>query len=206
MKRTLLFGVVGTLFIALALSGCSTATPIVSEWRNPAQASSSFQRLMIAGPSGDASVQRSFEDEFVAQLAAMGVEALASYRYMPESEGTNENNLKRAAQGARADGLLLMRSLRVEEKTNYPAIGPGISFGIFGSNVGAEWYGIPGASGPYRYNEYTSETALYDVASNELVWTGSVKTTDPRNVQTAIKSYVQTVTKALAAQNLFPKK
>ena len=64
MKRTLLFGVVGTLFIALALSGCSTATPIVSEWRNPAQASSSFQRLMIVGPSGDASVQRSFEDEF----------------------------------------------------------------------------------------------------------------------------------------------
>jgi hypothetical protein len=206
VKQTLLLGVVGILFIAFALNGCSTATPIVSEWRNPAQTSGSFRRLMIAGPSGDASVQRNFEDEFVAQLAAMGVDALASYRHMPETGETTENMLKQAAQQARVDGLLLMRPVRVEEKTNYPAVGPPISFGIFGSNVGAEWYGIPGASGPYRYNEYTSETALYDVASNELVWTGTIKGKEPTNVQTAIKSYVQTVTKALAAQNLLPKK
>ena len=205
MKQKLLLRIVGTLFVALAVSGCSTATPIVSEWRNPAQASGSFRRLMIVGPSGDDSVQRNFEDEFVAQLAAMGVDVLPSYRYMPDTEG-NENLLKQAAQQAGADGLLLMRPVRVEEKTNYPAVGPGISFGIFGSNVGAGWYGIPGTSGPYRYNEYTSETALYDVARNELVWTGTVKAKEPTNVQTAIKSYVQTVTKALAAQNLLSKR
>ena len=206
MKQTLPLGIVGILFITLALNGCSTASPIVSEWRNPAQTSGSFQRLMIGGPSGDVSVRRNFEDEFVAQLAAMGAAALPSYRYMPENEVTNENNLKQAAQKARADGLLLMRSVSVEEKTNYPTIGPEISFGIFGSNAGAAWSGIPGTSGPYRYNEYTSETALYDVAKNELVWTGTLKTKEPTNVQAAIRSYVQTITKALAAQNLFPKK
>jgi hypothetical protein len=206
MKQTLPLRIVGILFITLALNGCSTATPIVSEWRNPAQTSGSFQRLMIGGPSGDASVRHNFEDEFVAQLAAIGADALPSYRYMPETEVTNENNLKQAAQKARADGLLFVRSVSAEEKTNYPAIGPGISFGIFGSNVGAAWSGIPGTSGPYRYNEYTSETALYDVAKNELVWTGTLKTKEPTNVQAAIRSYVQTITKALAAQNLFPKK
>jgi hypothetical protein len=207
MKQTLLLGVLGILFMALALNGCSTnATPIVSEWRNPAQASGSFQRLMIGGPSGDVSVRRNFEDEFVTQLAAVGVNASPSYRYMPENDETNENNLKQAAQKARADGLLFMRSVKVEEKTNYPTVGPEISFGIFGSNAGAGWSGIPGSSGPYRYNEYTAETALYDLAKNDLVWTGTVKTRDPTNVQAAIKSYVQTITKALAAQNLFPKK
>ena len=206
MKQTLLLGVVSILFMALALNGCSTATPIVSEWRNPAQTSGSFQRLMIGGPSGDVSVRRNFEDEFVTQLSAVGVNASPSYRYMPENDETNENNLKQAAQKARADGLLFMRSVKVEEKANYPTVGPEISFGIFGSNAGAGWSGIPGSSGPYRYNEYTSETALYDVAKNELVWTGTVKTREPSNVQTAIKSYVQTITKALAAQNLFPKK
>jgi hypothetical protein len=200
--KTMFLWIIGIVFCAFALGACSSTTPIVSEWRNPAQTSGSFQRLMIAGPSGDASVQRNFEDEFVAQLAAMRVEALASYRYMPDTGETNENMLKQAAQEARADGLLLMRPVRVEEKTNYPAVGPPISFGIFGSNVGAEWYGIPGASGPYRYNEYTSETALYDVARNDLVWTGTIKGKEPTNVQTAIKSYVQTVTKALHDKNL----
>ena len=205
MKQTLPLGIVGILFITLALNGCSTATTIVSERRNPAQ-SGSFQRLMIGGPSGVVSVRRNFEDEFVAQLAAVGVNASPSYRYMRENEEMNENNLKQAAQKARADGLLFVRSVSVEEKTNYPAIGPEISFGIFGSNVGAAWSGISGTSGPYRYNEYTSETALYDITKDELVWTGTVRMTEPTNVQTAIKSYVQTITKALAAQNLFPKK
>src|SRR5690242_1805893 len=125
---------IGTrFFILLALSACSAATPIVSEWRNPAQAPGSFKRVMIAGPSGNASVQRSFEDEFVAQLAAAGVEAVPSYRYVPESEAISENSLRRVAQEAGADGLLFMRPVKVEEKVNYPTIGPELSFGIFGS-------------------------------------------------------------------------
>ena len=206
MKPTLLLAIVELFFITFALDGCSTATSMVSEWRNPAHASGSFQRLMIRGPSGETTLRRNFEDEFVAQLTAAGIDALASYRYLPENDAIDENNLKRAAQTARADGLLMVRALRMEEKTNYPAVGPEISFGIFGSNVGAGWSGIPGATGPSRYNEYTSETVLYDVAGNDLVWTGTLRTTEPVNMQTAINSYVQTVMKALAVQNLFPKR
>ena len=204
MKQTVLLGIGKIFFIALAFYSCSTATPIVSEWRNPAQGSGSFQRLMVGGPDGDASVRRSFEDESVAQLAALGVNAVPSYRYVPESEAISENSLKQVAQEARADGLLLMRPVKVEQKTNYPTIGPEISFGIFGSNAGAGWSGIPGGSGPYRYNEYTSEIALYDLARNDLAWTGTVRAKEPSNVQTAIKSYVQAVIKALDAQNLLP--
>jgi hypothetical protein len=207
MKQMLHLRIWATLFITLVINGCSTATPIVSEWRNPGQTSGSFRRLMIVGPSGDASVQRNFEDEFVAQLATVGVEGLASYRYIPDTGETSENMFKRAAQDARVDGLLLMRPVKVEQKTHYPAMGPDISFGIFGSNAGVGWSGLPlSSSGPTRYNEYTSETALYDVARNELVWTGTIKGKEATDVQTSIKSHVQTVTKALAAQDLLPKK
>ncbi len=206
MRQTLVLAIAGILFLTVALNGCSTATPIISEWRNPAQASGNFQRVMIAGPSGDVSVRRTFEDEFVAQLVAMGVDAVPSYRYVPDSEAITENSLKQVAQQTRADGLLSMRPVKVEEKTNYPTIGPEISFGIFGANAGAGWSGVPGGSGPYRYNEYTSEIALYDVAKNELAWTGTVRAREPTNVQATIKSYAHTVTKSLAAQNLFPKK
>ncbi len=67
------------VFVTLTLSGCSTATPpIVSEWRNPAYVSGPFKRIMVGGPSGDTSVRRNFEDEFVVQLRAVGVDALAS--------------------------------------------------------------------------------------------------------------------------------
>src|ERR1043166_1529227 len=105
MKQALLSAIARILFVPLALAGCSTATPVVTEWRNPAQPSASFKRLMIGGPNADVSVRRSFEDEFVAQLAAMGVDAVPSYRYIAEGEGLNENSLKQAAQEARVDGV-----------------------------------------------------------------------------------------------------
>jgi hypothetical protein len=37
-----------------------------------------------------------------------------------------------------------------------------------------------------------------------LVWSATIKTTEPENMQTAIKSYVAAVVKALDAQNLLP--
>jgi hypothetical protein len=202
--KTSLLAMVGIVSVTLALSGCSTATPIVSEWRNPAYASGPFKRIMVGGPSGETSVRRNFEDEFVVQLRRAGIDALASYQYISEDEGIDENKLKQAAQKARADAVLFVRSVKTEQKTNYGTTFPNVGFGIFGSNVGASWSGLPAASGPYRYTEYTSETALYDVAKNELVWTGTTKTAEPENVQTAIKSYVEAVMKALDAQNLLP--
>jgi hypothetical protein len=202
--KTSLLGMVGIVFCTLALSGCSTATPIVSEWRNPAYASGPFRRIVVGGPSGETSVRRNFEDEFVVQLRAAGVDAMPSYRYLSEDEGIDENKLKQAAQKARADAVLFVRSVKTEQKTNYGTTFPNVWFGIFGSNVGASWSGLPAATGPYRYNEYTSETALYDVAKNELVWTSTTKTAEPENVQTAIKPYVEAVMKALDAQNLLP--
>ena len=188
----------------LGLNGCSTATPpIVSEWRNPAHVSGPFKRIMVGGPSGDASVRRSFEDEFVVQLRAAGVDALASYRDIPDDQKIDEDELKQVAQKARADAVLFARSVQVEQKTKFGPTFP-FSFGVFGSNVGASWSGPAGSANVSRYKEYTSETALYNMAKNDLVWSGTIRTTEPENVQTAIKSYVEAVIKALEAQNLLP--
>jgi len=203
MKPSLL-RVAGVVFVTLTLSACSTATtPIVSEWRNPAYASGPFKRIMVGGPSGDASVRRNFEDEFVVQLRAAGVDALASYRDIPDDQRIDEDKLKQAAQRARADAVLFARSVQVEQKTKFGPTFP-FSFGVFGSNVGASWSGPAGSANVSRYKEYTSETALYNMAKNDLVWSGTIKTTEPENVQTAIKSYVEAVIKALEAQNLLP--
>jgi hypothetical protein len=196
---------VALVFITLILSACSTTTntPIVTEWRNPAYAPAPFKRIIVGGPSGNISLRRNFEDEFVTQLRAMGVDALASYKYIPEDQEMDEAKLRHAAQEARADAILFPRSVQTEQKTKFGPTFP-FSFGIFGPNVGASWSGPAGSPSVSRYKEYTSETVLYDVARNELVWSATIKTTEPENVQAAIKSYVAAVIKALDAQNLLP--
>lgn len=205
MKRFIL----GWLAMALAIlffAGCSTGPRIVSEWRNPGYGTGLFKRVMVAGPGGETSVRRNFEDEFLVQLRAAGVDALPSYLYITDPSA-DENKLKQAAQKAGADALLFVRSVRVDSKIE-PSGGfyPYTSFGWFGGNFGASWGGYFGAPGPNRYNEYTSETTLYDIPKNEIVWTGTITTTEPENVRSAIRSYVEAVMKTLDEKNLIRKR
>ena len=205
--RTSFSCIVGIGLITFALGGCTTTTPIASEWRNPAYASGSFKRILVGGLGGETSVRRNFEDEFLVQLRAAGIDALPSYRYIPEDEKIDESKLKQAAQKVGADAVLFARAIQVEQRTQLgPSYFPYSSFGIFGSHVGASWYGLGGVPSVYRYNEYVSETTLYDVVKNDVVWTGTIKTTEPENVRTAIKSYVEAVMKVLDEKNLIRKR
>ena len=139
------------LFLVL-LAGCSTANPIVSEWRNPAYSSGAFRRVLVGALGEDTSVRRNFEDEFVAQLRAAGVDARPSYQVFPENEKIDEARLKEAAKKASMEAVLLARLIQAEEKTQYgPGYFPYTSFGIFGSHVGASWHGLGGAPSVYRY-------------------------------------------------------
>ena len=191
------------LAAALALAGCSSNNRLVSQWSNPAYSSPPFRKILVGGSGPESAIRRNLEDEFVAQLAATGMEAVPSYRYIPDDQNVDEATLQKAAQQAGADAVILARSIGRERKTEYrPGYYPYTSLGFFGPHVGATWYGGYGWPYAYSYDVYASETTLYDVAKNEVVWTGTVRTYDPNNVGGAIKDYVETVLKALQERNL----
>ena len=63
---------------------------------------------------------------------------------------------------------------------------------------------VPVGTAPsvYSYNEFTSETTLYDLGKNEVVWTAAIRTTEPEDVKAAIKTYVTAVMRALDEKQL----
>lgn len=185
--------------------GCAATHPLISEWSNPAYRSANFRRVVIGGLGGETSVRRNFEDEFVVQLRALGIDALPSYRVVADGDKMDEEKLKLAARQAGADAMLFARAIQVEQKIQYSGgYFPAPWFGFYGPYGGVTWQGLYGAPSVYRYNEYTSETTLYDLAKNDVVWTGTLKTTEPENVRTAIGSYVGAVIRALREKNLLP--
>ena len=199
-RRNVVFSVLSALVF---FAGCATTPMLVSEWSNPAYQSPYFKRIAVSCLDGHTSIRRNCEDEFVAQLRAAGVDALASYHSLPDDATLDESKVKQLAKAAGADGALIVRSVGVEQKTEVsPNYFPTPAFGIFGRNVSATWYGWYGAPRVYRYEEYTSEATLNDLRKTEVVWTGTLKTTAPENVDTAIKTYVQNVIRALREKNL----
>jgi hypothetical protein len=190
------------LAAALGLTACAASTKIVNQWVSPDYTSPRFRKIMVIGVSKQASIRRTFEDEFVTQLKAAGVEAVPSYLYIPEDDQVDESHLQAAVKQAGADAVIITRLVRVEKKTE---VSPGFyqpaPFGFYGG-YSAAWRGYYEPPRVYQYDVYISETSLYDM--NQLVWAGTVETTAPDDINKEIQRYVNTVIDALKSKNLLP--
>jgi len=187
---------------ALLLSGCA-ATQIVNQWSNPSYAAASFKRILVIGVSKQTSIRRTFEDEFVVQLKAAGTDAAPSYEFTPEDGPVEESRLARAVKQAGADAVITTRLVRVEKQAEYipGTYGPYPGFGYYRWYSSA-WVGFYEPPRLHFYDIYISETSLYDVRNDRLVWSGIAKTTKLDDIRTEIKEYVEVVIAALRERNL----
>lgn len=193
--------------LALILTSCASSTKIVNQWVNPEYRAPNFKRIVVVGVTKQPSLRRTFEDEFVSRLTTEGVDAVPSYRYIPEDGEVAEARLQEAVRQANADAALITRLVTVEKKTEVvpgfyqPA--PALTFGFYPGYT-AFWHGYYEPPRVYQYDVYISETSLYDLRRNQLVWSGIVQTTEPRDINKEIKRYVDNVVDALKSKNLLP--
>lgn len=191
--------------VALLLSACGT-TQIINQWSDPSYTSPYFKRITVIGVSKQDTIRRTFEDEFVAQLKALGIDAVPSYLFIPEAGQVEESRLKEGVRQAGADAAIITRLVRVEKKAQMTPgrYGPYPGFGFYRwySNAWIGFYEPPRVD---FYDIYISETSLHDVINDRLVWSGVAKTTDLGNIQKEIKEYVQKVIEALTEKNLLRK-
>jgi hypothetical protein len=188
--------------LALAAAGCAS-TRVVHQWSNPDVPSARFKKFMVMAISKQPGIRRSFEDEFVAKLKAMGVDAVPSYGFITEDGPVDEPRLREAVERAAADATLVTRFVRVERK--YPVDSgyyypPILGFGFY-RGYAAAWLGYYEPATVYPYDVFISETSLYDTAKNQLIWSGTVETL-PESISKDISRYVETVIQALKGKNL----
>ena len=191
------------LFMALSVSAGCASTKIVNEWREPDYIPPPFKKVVVLGISKDQVLRRSFEDDFVAQLKAIGIEAVPSYQLMPEDGQAPEARLLKAVKQTGADAAIMTRLVRVERRTQ---VTPGY-YNAYPVHGFYRWYssGWTGFYEPprvYNYDVYTSETSLYDLNRDRMVWAGTVQTTEPGDIRKEIKNYVKIVIEALKENDL----
>jgi len=194
--------------LLVAASGCA-AKRIVSQWSNPDYASAPrvFKKIIVVGAIEQDAIRRNLEDRFGAALRAAGVDALPSYQLVADPGKDIEGSVKAAVHSAGADGVLVTRLTRAEQRTD---VSPGYYQPYFGFGYyhwyHPGWYGGGYYTPPsfYQYPVYYSETTLYHAAKNEIVWTGTIRTIDPENANEAIEDYVATVVSALKDNHLLP--
>ncbi len=205
------------LFVTSILLASCANTKISQSWVEPDN-KKSYDDLLIIGIGESQHNRRAYESNFVEELMANGADAEASYKLIKSNEKIDRSTVTRAIKGMGIDGVIVTHLVAVDEETIYRpttgyAYGGGYGVGYGGGYYGGLYSYYPHVNsyvnnpGYYTTHEtYTLETNLYDVESEELVWSARSRTFAPESVQEVIVDLTKLLIKDLQQKNLIKKK
>ncbi len=204
-----LFKMTLTLSGALFLSSCAN-TKISQSWVEPNH-KKAYDDILVIGIAESQQNRRAYESYFVEALQAVGVEGEASYKLIKESKIDREIVTK-AIKGLEIDAVIVTHLVGVDEETIYrpsmdymPMYGGGYYGGLYSYYPHVNTYVT--RPGYYTTHEtYTLETNLYDVESEELVWSARSRSFAPESVDEVITDLTKLLIKDLSEKNLIKKK
>jgi hypothetical protein len=203
MRRAALLPVVA-LLAALVVAGCAS-TSIRSAWFDASYTGGAFRKILVVGVHGNIADTRVFEDIFAQQLKAAGVDGVPGYQVLPPGVAQGDPAWNAAVEATRADGLLAVRLLRVDTRTQVNTmIVPGpMAWGPYGGWWGAG-PGMVAVPQVMQYEVASVETNLWDVKTRRVVWAASTDTFNPTSVQQETPGFARLIIDQLAARGLVP--
>ena len=186
---------------ALLLAGCASTTLRVA-WFDTGYAGGAFKRILVVGVGGSLADRRVFEDMFAQKLVATGVQGVPGYQFLSEAVRSNESAWNDGIAKSGADGLLIVRVLRVDQKTRVSTtLVPGPMYGPYGGWWGPTWYAVPDVQ---QYETATVETDLFEVNTRSVVWSATTETFNPTTVAKETPGFADLIIGQLAARGLVP--
>ena len=195
--------------LLVALSGCQS-TSIQSAWFDPAYTGGPMQKIDVVGVGSNITDRRVFEDIFAQKLRAAGVDGVPGYTVMGDDARVAEAPFSSAVESSGAQGLLVVRVLGVDTKTQVyttmvPGGGPGWGagfgpgYGPYGGFYGPAWVPVTQVS---QYDVASVEVSLYDVKTRRLIWSATTQTLNPQSVATETPGFADLIIKQLVARGL----
>jgi hypothetical protein len=191
---------------AVALLAACQTTSIQSAWFDSTYQGGAFRKVVVVASDGTTADSRVFEDIFVSKLQAAGVQALPGYTTIPADARRAEGPFSAAVAATGADGVVLVRLLRVDTKTQVstmmvpgPMVGPW--GGFYGPYMAGGFYAVPDVS---QYQVASVETNVYAVATKSLVWAATTQTVNPTTVAKEAPGYADIIIGQLRARGLVP--
>ena len=213
-----LIGAALALATALLLGSCATPTTIDAQWVKPEFAGQRTVRsIMLFGAVRDSATRRLYEDRMVAALGARGVEAVQSYRFVPDDGPVDEARLHELVARAGVSFGMVTRIINVTTQVNVSpgmVMGPGWGPGWgWNSGWGPGWRGFAGyyntmwvTTTPPRVTtteNVHADTRVFEVNTASVVWSAATTTsTRSSSTQELIEQFVEVISTQLARDGI----
>lgn len=185
---------------ALAVAGCAS-TSIRSAWFDASYAGGPLRKILVVGVHGSLADTRVFEDIFAQKLRAAGVDGVPGYTAMPPGVPPGDPAWNAAVEASGADGLLSVRLLRVDTRTQVStAMVPGPM--MWGPYWG--WWGPGYVAAPMvtQYDVASVETNLWSTKTRRVVWAATTDTFNPSTVAQETPGFATIIIDQLVARGL----
>lgn len=187
-----------------------TNTKLSQSWVEPDN-KKSYNDLLIIGIGESQQTRRAYESYFVEELRTNSTEAEASYKLIKSSEKIERDTVQKATKGLGIDGVIMTHLVAADEETVYRQ-GTGYAYGGHG-RYGRGMYGYYPRVNSYvhspgyytTHKSYSLETNLYDITTEELVWSARSSSFSPESVDEVIVDMTKLLIKDLKAKNLINK-
>ena len=200
------------LVLVALISGCQS-TSIRSAWFETEFTGPPMRKIIVVAGTDNVSNARAFEDAFVERLRAAGVDGIAGYTVVTDAARASEATFVANIQNSGAQGLLLVRLLGVDTRTQVSTTmvpgGMGWGWGGAGSwSGGGMGWGSP--FGPSmvpvqqvsQYDLATVESKLFDVQTKQLVWAATTTTFNPTSVARETPGFANVIIGQLAQRGI----
>lgn len=197
-----LFPTVSVILLFSFLLSCASSR-ITSTWRDENYGGGPIEKVLVMGISDETHNRRIFEDVFVKEFQAAGVQALTSYSIFPEDREIDAAEIKAAARERNIDKVLMTHLVEVEKKEVYH---PPVSSPAYTYTYGSYYHTVynythqPGYTTQHEYVKL--ESGLYDADTEKLIWSAATETVDPDNLANAVTGLSRVIFKNLRESGL----
>jgi hypothetical protein len=181
---------------ACIVAACSTTT-LKDQWRDADYKATSTPRVLVIAVMSHQEQRRIFEDELVTRLVQAGAVATASYPSLSIKGPEDLDAVRRIVAQSGATLVLSVRLVSVEHETVVTGGYYG-STGFYGYHAYAQsnmsYYEPPEL---HDYRIYFTETRVFDMKSNKMIWAATMKTEQPDDFRKATARYADIVVEQL---------
>lgn len=187
------------------LSGCATTT-IRDSWTAPDLTGPlDYQKILVVFMDPQEATRRAAENALVARIGSD--RAVASHTLFTAEEvqnaEQNQDALRSRTQAEGFDAAITMRMVDERQELNYtPGMAYPAAYGGFYGYYGYGW-GMAYSPGYLSTDTIVSvETNVYDLGSNELVWSGVSDTLNPTEIRQTVNDIATAIEQSLRSQGL----
>jgi hypothetical protein len=195
-----------TLAIAVAaVAVISAAVTFKSTFKSIDAGGMSFAGKKVAALviSDNDSLRMSGEEALVRELNARGMQAVATYRFVPKEELKSADTAKPWFERNKVEGVVVIRPVSADTSQNYSTVTwTSASYGSFWGYYGQSWGSVYVFGPGQKETTVVVESTIYSVTRNQLMWAAVTETRNPKGLSQFVEELAKESVKEMQKQGL----